>query len=48
MADHAASITAAQGVLDEFMKAFNAREIPAFEATFNFPSVRLASNAHSQ
>jgi hypothetical protein len=36
-------IRAAQGVLDAFMKAFNARDIPAFEATFNFPSVRLAS-----
>lgn len=38
------SITAAQKVLDDFMAAFNARDIPAFEATFNFPSVRLASN----
>ena len=43
--DHldAAAIRAAQGVLAAFMKAFNARDIPAFEATFNFPSVRLAS-----
>jgi hypothetical protein len=31
-------------VLDAFMTAFNARDIPAFEETFNFPSVRLASN----
>ncbi|MBU6443428.1 MAG: hypothetical protein KGR48_05920 [Alphaproteobacteria bacterium] len=38
------SITAAQKVLDDFMAAFNARDIAAFEATFNFPSVRLASN----
>ncbi len=38
------SITAAQKVLDDFMAAFNARDIEAFEATFNFPSVRLASN----
>jgi hypothetical protein len=38
------SIAAAQKVLDDFMAAFNARDIPAFEATFNFPSVRLASN----
>jgi hypothetical protein len=30
--------------LDDFMAAFNARDIEAFEATFNFPSVRLASN----
>ena len=42
--DHSAAIAAAQKVLDEFMAAFNARDIPAFEATFNFPSVRLASN----
>jgi len=43
--DHldAEAIRAAQGVLDAFMQAFNARDIPAFEATFNFPSVRLAS-----
>jgi hypothetical protein len=38
------AIAAAQRVLDDFMTAFNARDIPAFEATFNFPSVRLASN----
>src|ERR1700739_906569 len=31
-------------VLDDFMTAFNARDVEAFEATFNFPSVRLASN----
>ena len=45
-ADHAnaEAIRAAQQVLDDFMKAFNARDIPAFEATFNFPSVRFASN----
>ena len=43
--DHldAEAVRAAQGVLDAFMKAFNARDIPAFEETFNFPSVRLAS-----
>jgi hypothetical protein len=43
--DHldAEAVRAAQGVLDAFMTAFNARDIPAFEATFNFPSVRLAS-----
>ena len=38
------SIDAAQKVLDAFMAAFNARDIPAFEETFNFPSVRFASN----
>jgi len=36
-------VAAAQKVLDDFMAAFNARDIPAFEKTFNFPSVRLAS-----
>lgn len=43
--DHlnAEAVRAAQGVLDAFMTAFNARDIAAFEATFNFPSVRLAS-----
>lgn len=44
MTDHAAAIAAAQQVLDDFMAAFNARDIPAWEKTFNFPSVRLASN----
>jgi hypothetical protein len=43
MNGHTAAIAAAQRVLDDFMAAFNARDIPAFEATFNFPSVRLAS-----
>jgi hypothetical protein len=38
------SIDAALKVLDDFMAGFNARDIPAFEATFNFPSVRFASN----
>jgi hypothetical protein len=41
--DHAEAIAAAQKVLDDFIAAFNARDIPAFEKTFNFPSVRLAS-----
>lgn len=42
--DHldAEAIRAAQGVLDAFMTAFNARDIPAWEDTFNFPSVRLS------
>lgn len=44
MPDHQASIDAAQAVLDEFMAAFNARDIPRFEKTFNFPSVRFHSN----
>jgi len=42
--DTSSSIAAAQKVLDDFMAAFNARDVKAFEATFNFPSVRLASN----
>lgn len=29
--------------LDDFMVAFNARDLKAWEATFNFPSYRLAS-----
>jgi len=37
------AIAAAQKVLDEFMRAFNARDVAAWGATFNFPSVRLAS-----
>ncbi|HEY0104716.1 MAG TPA: hypothetical protein VGB91_01435 [Rhizomicrobium sp.] len=43
MSGHQAAVLAAQKVLDDFMAAFNARDIQAFEATFNFPSVRLAS-----
>ena len=30
-------------LLDEWMTAFNARDLKAWEATFNYPSVRLAS-----
>ena len=33
----------AMSLLDEFMAAFNARDLKAWEATFNYPSVRLAS-----
>ena len=44
MPDTTDAVRAAQAVLDDFMAAFNARDIPAFEQTFNFPSVRLASN----
>ena len=42
-ADYPEAVAAAQKVLDDFMAAFNARDIPAFEKTFNFPSIRLAS-----
>ncbi len=45
MSDHQSAIDAAQKVLDDFMAAFNARDIDAWQKTFNFPSVRLASNA---
>ena len=38
------SVDAAMKVLDDFMSAFNARDIAAWQKTFNFPSVRLASN----
>lgn len=44
MSDHQASIDAAMACLDAFMTAFNARDVKAFERTFNFPSIRLASN----
>jgi hypothetical protein len=44
MSDHADSVRAAMGCLDDFMAAFNARDLVAWEKTFNFPSVRLASN----
>jgi len=43
MTDHADAIAGANACLDAFMAAFNARDLPAWEATFNFPSVRLAS-----
>jgi len=38
------SVAAAMKCLDDFMLAFNARDIDAWQRTFNFPSVRLASN----
>lgn len=44
MSENADAVAAAMRVLDAFMAAFNARDLAAFEATFNFPSVRLASN----
>ena len=43
-AQNAESIAAAMKVLDDFMTAFNARDVAAYDKTFNFPSVRLASN----
>lgn len=44
MPDYSAEIAAAMACLDDFMAAFNARDVKAFEKTFNLPSVRLASN----
>jgi hypothetical protein len=44
MTDHPDSVAAAMACLDAFMAAFNARDVAAFDATFNFPSIRLASN----
>ena len=41
---NAQSVAAAMQCLDDFMTAFNARDIAAWQQTFNFPSVRLASN----
>ena len=41
---NAEAIAGATRCLDSFMTAFNARDVKAFEATFNLPSVRLASN----
>jgi hypothetical protein len=38
-----AAETAAMGLLDEFMRAWNARDVAGFAATFNYPSVRIAS-----
>ena len=43
MTDKIEAAAAAMACLDDFMTAFNARDVKAFEATFNFPSVRLAS-----
>lgn len=44
MSRNAQSEAAAMACLDAFMTAFNGRDIKAFEQTFNFPSIRLASN----
>jgi hypothetical protein len=39
-----AQIEAAMRVLDAYIDGFNARSVEAFDAAFNFPSVRLANN----
>ncbi len=41
---YAGEIAAAQAVLDAYLDAFNRRDLKAWEATFNFPHVRFASN----
>ena len=44
MTDHAQAVAAAMKCLDDFMAVFNARDLSVWNKTFNFPSVRLASN----
>ena len=44
MPHNEAAVAGAMQCLDDFMTAFNARGIDAWQKTFNFPSVRLASN----
>ena len=39
-----AAVKAAMKVLDEFMLAFNARDMEAWAATLNYPHVRFASH----
>jgi hypothetical protein len=39
-----AQIEAAMACLDLFMKGFNARDVEVYDQSFNFPSVRFASN----
>jgi hypothetical protein len=43
MSDQAAAVAAAMKCLDNFMAAFNARDPEAYAATFNLPTVRIAS-----
>ena len=43
MSHDPAAVAAAMQCLDDFMAAFNARDLDAWQKTFNFPSVRLAS-----
>ena len=44
MGEHDESIAGAMKCLDDFMDAFNAGDVEAWEATLNYPSVRIASN----
>jgi len=41
--EHQAAVDGAMACLDAFMEAFNARDVEAWDRTFHFPSVRLAS-----
>jgi hypothetical protein len=43
MPDYSASIAAAMKCLDDFIAAFNSRDPDAYAATFNLPTVRIAS-----
>ena len=43
MPDHSEAIAAAMKCLDDFMAAFNSRDPEAYAATFNLPTVRIAS-----
>jgi len=43
MPDYSASIAAAMKCLDDFIAAFNSRDPEAYAATFNLPTVRIAS-----
>jgi hypothetical protein len=40
---HNQAVSAAQGVLDEFMQEFNNRDLAAVARTLNYPHVRFAS-----
>ncbi len=44
MAENDVAIAGAMQCLDDFMAAFNARDLEAWGKTFNYPSVRFASN----
>jgi hypothetical protein len=39
-----AAEAAARKAMDDFMTAFNSRDVKAWAATFNYPTVRFASN----
>lgn len=43
MPDHTAAIAAAMKCLDDFIAAFSAKDPEAYAATFNLPTVRIAS-----